>query len=185
MLDDLVRTKPEQREHGVVGLEDLAPQIADEDRIWSVLDQALRVCASLVQLAHVAKNPDDANGLPAAVAQRRSVQCGRNHFARRAAGVEADVSRHPLLDDLAHRGDELVGLPLAQEAGQRLLEHLVAAEAEQLRDRLVRLQDLPVQVAHEDRIGRIGDNDVRRKAALNISRREPVCAYHGHLPLHR
>jgi hypothetical protein len=39
------------------------------------------------------------------------------NFARCAAGVETDVSRHPSMDDLADRGNELVALPQAQEAG--------------------------------------------------------------------
>ncbi len=154
------RRKPEQGGDGVVGLEDLALQVRDEHRVGRVLDQALRVGARLVQLAHVAEDPDRADHLALGVAQGRGVQRRRDHLARRRARVEDRVARDAVLDHLVQRGGELARLLLADEARQRLLEHLVAAEAQQLRDRVVGLQDLALQVGHEHRVGRVGDDDV-------------------------
>ena len=49
---------------------------------------------------------------------------------------------------------------------ERLLEHLVLAEAEQLRDGIVRLQDLAFEIGDEYRVGRVRDDDVGIQRAV-------------------
>src|SRR6266516_3782921 len=58
----------------------------------------------------------------------------------------------------------LVGIT-SPEALQRLLDDLVLAEAEQLGDRVVGLEDLPLQVGDEHRVGRVRDDDVGDESA--------------------
>src|SRR5437016_3125439 len=58
LLDELVLPEAEELGDGVVGLEDLALQVGDEDRVRGVLDQALGVAPRLVDLAHVAQEAD-------------------------------------------------------------------------------------------------------------------------------
>ena len=82
-----------------------------------------------------------------------------------ARGVQASVARDAALDDLTESGRELARLLLADEAGERLLDHLVAAEPEELRDGLVRLEDLPLEVGDEHRVRRVFD--------------QPLCATRG------
>src|SRR5204863_26221 len=89
----------------------------------------------------------------------------RDHLAGRRARVQHRVSRHAALDHLAQRCGELARLVLADEARERLLDNLVAAEAEQLRDGVVRLEDLALEVGHEHRVGRVLDDDVRGERA--------------------
>src|SRR5213593_4068100 len=139
LLEHLVLAEAEELRDRVVGLEDLALEVRDEHRVRGVLDQALRVGASLVQLAHVAQDPDRADHLAVGVAQGGGVQARRDDLPAGAAGVEARVARHTPLHHLAQRGGELPCLLRADEARERLLEHLVLAEAEELRDRVVGL----------------------------------------------
>src|SRR5262249_60839660 len=60
----------EELGYGVVGLEDLALEVGDEDGVGGVLDEALGVGAGLVQLAHeiggahVCTPPTDQAGQP-------------------------------------------------------------------------------------------------------------------------
>jgi hypothetical protein len=61
LLDDLILTKAQQVGHGVIGLEDFALKVGDENRIRRVPDQALGVATRLVELAHIAKYSDDAD----------------------------------------------------------------------------------------------------------------------------
>src|SRR5213078_1881785 len=56
----------------------------------------------------------------------------------------------------------------ADEARQRLLEHLVLAKPEQLRNRIVGLQDLAFEVRDEDGVGGVGDDDVRIEGAVPL-----------------
>src|SRR5262249_20338120 len=160
LLDQLVRTEPEQGEHGVVGLVDLALEIGYEDRVRRVLDQALGVGARLVELAHVAQDADGPDDVAVGVAKGRGVERGGDHLAGRAPRLESDVSGDAALDHLAERHHELARLVGAEEPGDRLLEDLVAPQTEQARDGAVRLEDLALQVANEDGIRRIRDDDV-------------------------
>src|SRR3989454_140151 len=139
LLEDLVRPEAQQRGHRVVGLEDFALEVRDEHRVRGVLDQALRVRAGLVQLAHVAQDADGPDHFSVGVAQGGGVQARRDDLPAGASGVEARVARRTTLHHLAQRGGELPCLLRADEARERLLEHLVLAEAEELRDRVVGL----------------------------------------------
>ena len=176
LLDHLVGTEPQQREDGVVRLQDLPSQIAHEDGVRGVLDEAFGIGAGLVQLPHVAEDADDTDGMPGCVAQRRCIQRRRDDFARRAAGIEAEVPRHSAVDDLADRGDELLGFRRAEEARERLFEDLVAAQTEQLRDCFIRLQDLSAQIGNENRVGGVCDNDIGRKGAANVTLQRRISA---------
>ena len=98
---------------------------------------------------------------PSRVAQRRGVQRRRDDLAGGAAGVEPGVAGDALLHDLAQGRGELARLLRADEPRQRLLDHLVGAEAEQLRDGVVGLEDLALQVRDEHRVRGVGDDDVR------------------------
>src|SRR3989454_4894702 len=84
---------------------------------------------------------------------RRGVEGRGDHLSAGAAGVQVRVAGDPALDDLAQGGRELACLLGADEAGQRLLEQLVGAEAEQRGHRVVGLQDLALEVRDEDRAG--------------------------------
>jgi hypothetical protein len=72
-----------------------------------------------------------------------------------------------VLDDLSERGRELARLLGADEARERLLDDLVLAEAEELADRVVRLEDLALEVGDEHRVGGVGDDDVRGESAAH------------------
>src|SRR5213083_540627 len=61
----------------------------------------------------------------------------------------------------AERGGELALLLRADEARERLLEQLVLAEAQQLGDGIVGLQDLALEVGDEHRVGRVFDQALR------------------------
>src|SRR5438128_3262737 len=75
-----------------------------------------------------------------------------------------------MFDDLVQRCRELAQLFRADELRQRLLEQLVWAEAEQLGHRVISLQNLALEVRHENRIGGIRDDDlgVERAAGLAL-----------------
>src|SRR2546428_758583 len=139
LLDQLVRAEAQQGEDRVVGLEDFALEVRDEHRVRGVFDQALRVRAGLVELAHVAEHADGADHLAFGVAQSRGVERRGDDLPAGAPGVEARVARHTPLHHLAQRGGELPCLLRAGVARERLLEQLVLAEAEELRDRVVGL----------------------------------------------
>ena len=93
------------------------------------------------------------------IAQGRGVQRGRDDLAGGAARVQAGVAGHPPLHDFSERRRELALLLRADKAGQRLLDQLVRAESEQLRCRVVRLEDLALKIRHEYRVRCIGDDD--------------------------
>src|SRR5207237_968413 len=107
-----------------------------------------------------------ADHLALVVTQGRGVEGGGNDLAARASGVEPGVARDAALDDLAQRGGELAGLLGADEARERLFEHLVLAEAEKLGDGIVRLQDLALEIRDEYRVGRILDQALGIGAGL-------------------
>src|SRR5262245_47287763 len=182
LLDDLVSAEAEELGDGVVRLEDLALEIRDEHGVGRVLDQALGVGARLVQLAHVAEHADRADHVAVGVAQRRSVQRRRDHLARGATGIEDRVPRDAALDDLAQGGRELARLLGADEARQRLLDDLVLAEAEELRDRVVRLEDLALEVGDEHGVRGVLDDDVRDE---NLAGRGAVPLRRGAVSLYR
>jgi hypothetical protein len=101
LLDDLVPAEAEEFGDRVVGLEDLALEVGDEHRVGRVLDQALRVRARLVQLAHVAEHADRPDHAPVPVAQSGGIEGGGDDLARRGPRVEDGVSGDAALDDLA------------------------------------------------------------------------------------
>src|SRR5207302_3700 len=82
--------------------------------------------------------------------QGGSVEGGGDDLAtseeRREGGVWSHTPRH----DLPERRREFSGLLGTDETRERLLEHLVRAEAEELGDGVVGLEDLPLEVGDED-----------------------------------
>src|SRR3989475_5648156 len=74
--------------------------------------------------------------------------------------MEADVAADAALDDLAEGAHQLARLVQADEAGQRLLQHFVLAEPQELGDRLVGDEDLALEVGNEHRVRSIGDDEV-------------------------
>src|SRR5256714_13190240 len=116
LLDDLVLAEAEQLGNGVVGLNDLAFEVRDENRVGRVVDQPLREGAGFVELAHVAEDPDRADHLAVRIAERRCVQGCRDHLARGRARVQHRVTRDASLDDLAQGSRELLSLFRANEA---------------------------------------------------------------------
>src|SRR5439155_1359884 len=138
----------------------LALEVGDEHRVGRVLDQALRVRAGLVQLAHVSEHADGADHVPVRVTERRGVEARGDHLAGRGARVEHRVAGHAALDHLAQGGRELARLLPTDEARERLLDHLVLAEAEQLPHGVARPEDLALEVRHEHRVRGVLDDDV-------------------------
>src|SRR5438445_9085293 len=106
---------------------------------------------------HVAEDADGADDLTVGVAEGGGVESGGDDLAAGAAGVQAGVAGDAPGDDLAEGGGELAGLLGADEAGERLLEQLVWAEAQERRHRVVSLQDLPFEVGDEDGVGGVLD----------------------------
>src|SRR5438046_5731648 len=149
LLDQLVLPEAEEVGDGVVGLQDLALEVGDEDGVGGVLDQAFGVPPRLVELAHVAQDADRPDHLAVRATQGGGVQAGGNDLAAGAPRVEARVPRDTTLHHLVHGVHDLARLLRADEAGERLLEQLVGAEAEELRYRLVGLQDTTLEVGHE------------------------------------
>src|SRR5256885_10068508 len=113
----------------------------------------LQVANHLLVFAHVAQDADGADHPAARIAQRRSVEGRGDHLPAGAARVQVRVAGDAALHDLAEGRGELACLLGADEAGQRLLEQLVRAEAEQRGDRVIRLEDLALEVGDEDRVG--------------------------------
>src|SRR5216684_3855553 len=128
--------------------------------------RCLQVAYHLLIGAHVAQNADGADNLPVRVAQRRGVECRRNHFVRGAARVQPGIARGAALDHLAQGSEELSRLFGADKARERLLQHLVWTEAEQLVDRVIRLQDFSFQVRDEHRVRRVLNQAVRVRQRL-------------------
>src|SRR2546423_219034 len=140
LLDDLVLPEAEQLGDGLVCLEGLALEGGGEDRGARGVEEELGVGASLVELAHVAKDTDRADHLAVRVAERGGVEAGWNHLAGGRPWVQHRVAGDASLDDLAQGSRELLCLFCADEARERLLDHLVLAEAEQLGDGVVCLE---------------------------------------------
>src|SRR5437870_3855331 len=139
LLQQLVRAEAEQRGHRVVGLEDLALEVRDEDRVGGVLNETLGVRAGLVELAHVAQDTDRADRLAGWVARRGGVERRGGHFPAGAAGVEAGVAGDTALHDLPEGGQELPSLIGGDDARERLLDQLIRAQAEEGEDSVVGL----------------------------------------------
>src|SRR5207237_4776942 len=118
------------------------------------------VGAGTIEVATIAQDADGAYGLALGVAQSGGVQTRRDGLAARAARVEDHVAHHTALDHFAQRHGEFPRFLRADEARERLLEHLVLAKAEQLRHGVVSPEDLALEVGDEDRIRGVGDDDV-------------------------
>src|SRR2546428_786592 len=116
----------------------------------------LEVADHLLVGAHVAEDADGADDL-AVIAEGGGVEGGGDDLAAGAAGVEAGVAGDAARDDLAEGGGELTGLLGADEARERLLQHLVGAEAEELGDGVVGLEDLALEVGDEHGVGGVLD----------------------------
>src|SRR5439155_1621453 len=118
--------------------------------------------------AHVAQDPDGADDRAVGIPEGGSVQGSRNDLAGRAARIQPDVAGHTALHDLAERRDEFLGFRRAEKARDGLFEDFVTAKAEQLRDRRVRFQDLAAEIADEDRVRSVCDDDIRRESAAHV-----------------
>src|SRR5439155_944090 len=175
LLEQLVLAKADRKRDLEVGLEDLALEVGDEERVGGVLDEALGVGAGLVESPHVAQDADHADRPTVRIAQGGGVQAGGDDFATRTARVQDNVPHDTAFDHFAQCSRELPRFFGADEARQRLLEHLVLAKPEQLRNRVVGLQDFAFEVRDEDGVGGVGDDDVRIEGAV------PLCAPIGAL----
>ena len=71
--------------------------------------------------------------------------------------MKARVSRGSLVDDLAHRSNELARLVWRDDVRQRLFDQFRRSESEEVEDGIVRLENLSVEIGDEHRIGRILD----------------------------
>jgi hypothetical protein len=149
--------KPSSVGNRVVGLQDLPFEVGDEHRVRSVLDEALGIGPGFVEFPHVAENADRADHSPVHIPESRGIQGGGNDLARGRPRMQHRVSSHAAFHDLAQRRGELAGFLGADEPGQRLLEHLILPEAEELRNRVVGLQNLPFQVGDEHRVRGVFD----------------------------
>src|SRR3989442_303881 len=125
----------------------------------------LEVADHLLVGAHVAEDADGADDL-AVIAEGGGVEGGGDDLAAGAAGVEAGVVGDAGRDGLAEGGGELTGLLGADEAGERLLQHLVGAEAEELGDGVVGLEDLALEVGDEHGVGGVLDEALGVGAGL-------------------
>src|SRR5258706_378560 len=96
-----------------------------------------QVAHHLLVRPHVSQDADRADDLAVGVAQGGGVEGGRNDLPAGAPGVEAGVARDPPCYDLPERRGELPGLLGADEARERLFEHFVLTEAEELGDGVV------------------------------------------------
>ncbi len=130
------------------------------------MNQAIGIGAGLVQFAHVAQDADGSDDFAIGIAQRRRVQAGGDHLARGAAGVETGIAGSPALNDLAQGCGKLARFFRADEARERLLQHLVGAKAQQFVDGIVGREDFAFQVRDKDRVGCVLDDDIRIERAV-------------------
>src|SRR5207237_1366707 len=121
-----------------------------EDLLLELRLRALEVAHDLLVRAHVAEDSDRADHVALRVAQGGGVQRRRDDLAGGAARVEDGVPGDAALDHLTERRRELARLLGADEARQRLLDDLVLAEAEQLRDGVDRLDRISIEVSDEN-----------------------------------
>ena len=157
LLDELVGAEAEQLGDGVVGLEDLALQVGDEHRVGGVLDQALGVGPRLVELAHVAEDADGADDPALRVPQRRGVERRRDDLAAGRARVERALRVTPFSTTSRRAAvNSRVSSGLMNRDSDCSIE-LVGAEAEQLGDGVVGLEDLALEVGDEHRVGGVLD----------------------------
>jgi hypothetical protein len=108
--------------------------------------------------------------LPSVSRKAEALSVVGDHFSRRAPRLEPDVAGNVPLYYLAEGHHKLPRLVRTEEPGDGLLENLITPQTQQARDRFVRLKDLAFQIADEDRIRSIRDNDVRRKRRSNDAR---------------
>src|SRR5712691_1223836 len=134
----------------------------------------LEVADHLLVGAHVAQDADGADDLAVGVAEGGGVEGGGDDLAAGAAGVEAGVAGDAARDDLAEGGGELAGLLGADEARERLLDQLVRAEAEELGDGVVGLEDLALEVGDEHGVGRVGDDGIGIERAVPFAAAVPT-----------
>src|SRR5262249_39534949 len=125
---------------------DLLELLEVEDLLLQVGLRPLEIAHDLLISAHISEDADGADYFPVRVPEGRGVQRCRDDLPRGAAWIQARVSGDAVFDDLAEGSRELARLLGADEAGERLLDHLVLAEGGQARTGLVRLDDLPLQV---------------------------------------
>src|SRR5215471_1746183 len=163
VLNQFIGPETQEVEYRVIRLKDLAVEIGDEHGVRRVLDEAFSIRARLVQLAHVAQDADDTDRLACGIAQDGGVESRGDDFARDGARNKPEIARHTALEDLAHSPYELRRLRGTEEARQRLLEHLVATQAEQLGNRVIDLEDLAFQVEDENGVRGERDNLLRGK----------------------
>src|SRR2546427_614938 len=145
-------------------------QLAADDHFlefFEVQNLLLQLALGLFQVAHhlfvrahVAQDTDGADHLAVGVAQGGGVEGGGDDLSAGTPGVEPGIAGDAALDHLAEGGGELPGLLGADEPRERLLEHLVLAEAEELGDGVVGLEDLALEVGDEDRVRGVGADDV-------------------------
>src|SRR5213594_3322661 len=169
LLEQLVWAEAQERRHRVVSLQDLPFEVGDEDGVGGVLDEALGVGAGLVELAHVAQDADHADRPTVRIAQGGGVQARGDNLAAGTARVQDHVPHDTPFDHFAQRCRELARLLRADEAGERLLEHLSLAKPEELGDRVVGLHDFAFEVGNEHWIRSVGDDDVGIQRALPFS----------------
>src|SRR5258705_4907 len=94
--------------------------------------EALRVVGITSPLALVAQDADHADRPTVGIAEGGGIQARGDHLAARTARVQPHVPHDASLDDFAQRRRELPRFRGADEARQRLLEHLILAKPEQL-----------------------------------------------------
>src|SRR5204863_5228213 len=136
--------------------DDLFELLEIEDLLLQLGLRLLEIAHDLLVSAHVAEDADGTDHLAVRVPERRGVQCRRDDLAGGATPIEARVSGDAVLDDLAQGGRELARLLGADEAREGLLDDLVLAEAEQLGDGLVGLDDLALEIGRASGRERVG-----------------------------
>src|SRR5262249_11733409 len=92
LFDQLIGPEPKQSEYRVVRLEDFPFEVRNEYRVGSVFDEALCICARLIELTHIAQYAYGANHLPFDVSQRRRIQSRRDYLTRGTPRVQAGIA---------------------------------------------------------------------------------------------
>src|SRR5207249_787616 len=119
LLEELVGAKAEESGNRIVGLQDLPLEVRYEHGIRSVLDQALGVGSSLVQLPHVAQDADRADDAAVRIPQRGGVERRRDDFTARASRVEPGIASDTPLHHLPQGSKELPSFSGRNDARER------------------------------------------------------------------